>query len=105
MTAPSKGARAKQQPMAYVEVGYVGYLVPLADGQRLVTILAGAVTATQRYRDRGHVYEVQHPVEPVTASLTVVSPGQIVAVRADGEPVSGPLALSHESLKLKGPAR
>lgn len=105
--ATKRTPAVEQKPMAYVEIGYHGYLVPLADGQRLVGILAGAVKATQRFRDRGYVYEVEQPADPVEVSLTAVRPTQIVAVRADvdGSGAHGQALLGREALKLTGPAR
>ncbi len=105
--ATKRTPAVEQKPMAYVEIGYQGYLVPLADGQRLVGILAGAVKANQRYRDRGLVYEVEHPADPVEVSLSMARPNQVVSVRGDvGESrQQGTVQLGHEPLKITGPSR
>ncbi|WP_431287510.1 hypothetical protein [Roseateles chitinivorans] len=105
--ATNKKPAIAQKPMAYVEVGYRGYLLPLADAQRLIGILAGAVVAKKDYRGTDWVYEVEQPPEPINLSLDVVQPKQVVVVRE--EPATAhahrPNAIGHEPLKLTGPAR
>lgn len=106
--ATNKKPAIAQKPMAYVEIGHTGYLVPLADGQRLVGILAAAVKARQDYRGGlDMVYEVQEEAEPVRASLTVVQPKQVVVVREEPAAPHGQRtkAIGHELLKITGPAR
>lgn len=106
--ATTKKPAVAQKPMAYVEIGYQGYLVSLADGQRLVGILAGAVKAKQDYRGGvDMVYEVEQEPEPVRAALTVVQPKQVVLAREEStEPHSyRTKAIGHEPLKLTGPTR
>ncbi|WAC71121.1 hypothetical protein OU995_16110 [Roseateles sp. SL47] len=106
--ATNKKPAIAQKPMAYVEIGHDGYLVPLADGQRLVGILASAVKARQDYRGGLEmVYEVQHEAEPARASLTIVQPKQVVVAREEPEASHKHRAKSigHEPLKLTGPVR
>lgn len=105
--ATNKKPAIAQKPMAYVEVGYRGYLLPLADAQRLIGILAGAVVAKKDYRGTDWVYEVEQPPEPINLSLDVVQPKQVVVVREEPATshVQRPKAIGHEPLKLTGPAR
>lgn len=106
--ATTKKPAIAQKPMAYVEIGYQGYLVSLADGQRLVGILAGAVKAKQDYRGGvDMVYEVEQEPEPVRAALTVVHPKQVVLAREESTEAHShrTKAIGHEPLKLTGPTR
>lgn len=104
--ATNKKPAIAQKPMAYVEIGYRGYLLPLSDAQRLVAILAGAVIAKKDYRDTGWIYEIEHPSEPITLSLDVVQPKQVVVREEPAEPPARRTkAIVHEMLKLTGPAR
>lgn len=105
--ATTKKPAVAQKPMAYVEIGYRGYLLPLADALRLAGILAGAVIAKKDYRGTDWVYEVEHPPEPISLSLDVVQPKQVVVAHEEpGEPPTRRTkAIGHEPLKLTGPTR
>lgn len=105
--ATNKKPAIAQKPMAYVEIGYRGYLLPLADAQRLVGILAAAVVAKKDYRGTDWVYEVEQPPEPINLSLDVVQPKQVVVARDESAASHEhrTKAIGHEPLKITGPAR
>lgn len=99
----------EQRPMACVQLGGLDeYMLPFADAQRLVAIMANAVSCRRQYRSGdGWLYEVDQPHRPVDVELRTVHPGQVVPVRSEPGDTPGRSGgmPGHEPLEITGPAR
>lgn len=67
--------------MCSVTIGYEQYLLPAAQGMKLVEIMASAFKVDQQYADRGYVYYVG---EQPNVALALVRPSEIKQRPAQG---------------------
>lgn len=85
----------KQQPLAFVEVGFVDLLMPLPKALQLVELLQHAVTCKLHYGDHQQEYIAG---ESVKTSLTSVRPEQVIA---PAQPIN-PRSQRQAPLRLTG---
>jgi len=96
-----------QQPMAYVSIAHHGYLLPIAEAQRLVTIMARVVEA-ERDLDEDRmtwVFHVPRDPAPIKVSMELVQPSQVRSWPPAPPGGNAPRRIGREPLKLEGPDR
>lgn len=94
-------ATKKTGPMCVVTIGYQEFLLPAANGLKIMQLMTGALQVDARYDD-GRVYELRD--EPVQVEYTSVDPRQVRPRRSRDESAQGPLALEGRAVRLlEGP--
>lgn len=83
---------AKPVPMCCVTIGYEDFLLPAAEGMRLVQLLQFAVTCHRDFTDRDYRYTAG---EAPRVQYTAVQPDQIKCP-------AGAITPDHAPLRLKG---
>ena len=94
-------ATKKTGPMCVVTIGYQEFLLPAANGLKIVQLMTGALQVDARY-DKGRVYELRN--EPVEVEYASVDPRQVRSRRSCDESTPGPLAIEGRATRLlEGP--
>ncbi len=95
-------ATKKTGPMCVVTIGYQEFLLPAANGLKIMQLMTGALQVDARYDD-GRIYELRD--EPVQVEYTSVDPRQVRA-RRSRDPAPEPLAIEGRAIRLlEGPTR
>ncbi|MBH1886908.1 hypothetical protein JY452_07090 [Stenotrophomonas maltophilia] len=85
--------------MCVVTIGYQEFLLPAANGLKIMQLMTGALQVDARYDD-GRIYELRD--EPVQVEYTSVDPRQVRARRPREESARGPLAIEGRATRLLG---
>lgn len=94
-------ATKKTAPMCVVTIGYQEFLLPAANGLKIVQLMTGALQVDARY-DKGRVYELRD--EAVEVEYVSVDSRQVRARRSRGESAPEQLAIEGRATRLlEGP--
>lgn len=74
MATKSTGTNRRLKPVAYVEIGFRGYLLDADKALQLMKVLGEAVTCDERYEGMKHVYYV---AETPDLRMTMVNPDAV----------------------------
>ncbi|MCA8059448.1 hypothetical protein [Burkholderia cepacia] len=74
MATKSTGTARRLKPVAYVEIGFRGYLLDADKALQLMKVLGEAVTCDERYEGSKHVYYVN---ETPDLRMTMVNPNDV----------------------------